>query len=174
MDFSIRTHSILIARALLALTLVAAVWGCGPSGVVAGAKAPEISVEPLSDRTKLAKLPDFKGKVVMIDFWATWCGPCRETAPKVNEFYQKYKDKGLVALAITNEARGTVESFASQAPHMVPIYLDTDNSVNEAYMVAGIPDLVIIDRKGVIRFRGHPGLTKDVEAALEAAVNEAP
>jgi peroxiredoxin len=88
------------------------------------------------------------GKVVVVNFWATWCPPCRKEMPDLGELYEKYKDQGLVVLAISDEKDGVVRSYIGQ--HKVPftILLDPGRKVNDAYAVDGIPKTFFYDRSG--------------------------
>lgn len=137
--------------------LAALLAGCGaPSGPVVGAKAPDLEVESFKEKGKFVKLSSLEGKVVLLDFWATWCGPCREAMPMVESLYRDYKDKGFEVMAISNEFRGDVEPFKATSPNTYPVYLDTDNSAWTAYEVTTIPDFVLIGKDGTIVYRGAP------------------
>lgn len=157
---------LLPAFAVAALLLVSS---CGPTvGITVGSKAPEIRVESFSEKGKLVGLP--KDKVVLIDFWATWCGPCRETAPLVSQLYRSYKDKGLEVMAISNEARGTVAEFEKEHAHDFPVYLDTDLSAWNSYGIEGIPMAYIIAKNGVIVYAGHPSNIEKMEAIIKKEI----
>ena len=125
--------------------------GCAPAGNV-GKPAPDFSVESVSQPGKMVKLSDFKGKVVLLDFWASWCGPCRELASTIDEFHTKYGPQGLEVMGISDEQRADVEAYAKEAQHGYPLYLDTKKEANQAYPGEYIPRLYVIDKEGKLAF----------------------
>jgi len=103
---------------------------------------------------KAVDLSQFKGQVVMINFWATWCGPCRQEMPLLEDIYKKYKPMGFTMLAVNVEP----DSKAAEAwlgklskPVSFPVAFDTESKVSKMYKVAGMPSTVFVDRKGNIR-----------------------
>src|SRR6188768_2330005 len=110
---------------------------------------------------KAIDLSQFKGQVVMINFWATWCGPCRQEMPLLEQLYKKYKPMGFAMLGVNVEpdSKGATE-WLKATPVTFPILFDTDSKVSKLYAVSGMPSTVIVDRKGQVRFlhRGYkPG-----------------
>jgi peroxiredoxin len=93
-------------------------------------------------------LSSLKGKVVLVNFWATWCPPCRKEMPDLNAFYARFKDQGLVILAISDEDMATVKPFIDKAGYTYPILLDPGRKVNTLYQVDGIPKSFVYDREG--------------------------
>ncbi len=93
-------------------------------------------------------LSNLKGKIVLVNFWATWCPPCRKEMPDMETLYQKYKDKGLVILAISDEDKSKVEPFIAKNKYTYPILLDPGRKVNTMFTVDGIPKSFIFDRNG--------------------------
>jgi len=121
--------------------------------VVVGKRPPPISIEQLLQAPAGAKV-DFKslaGKVVVLEFWATWCGPCIVSIPHMNELADKFKDKPVHFIAVTNENRFVVERFLGQRPLRAWIGLDTDNSMIRDYGVGSIPRAVVVDKTGTVR-----------------------
>jgi len=112
-------------------------------------KAPELVVEKW-----LSKEPDRKGKFVLIDFWATWCGPCRKAIPELNAFHKKFGDK-LVVIGISDEPAETVSSFKNPKIEYFSA-IDTKGKTKGAVEVKGIPHVLIIDPKGIVRWEGFP------------------
>jgi len=103
---------------------------------------------------KTIDLAQFRGQVVMINFWATWCGPCRQEMPLLEDIYKKYKPMGFTMLAVNVEP----DSKAAEAwlgklakPVSFPVAFDVDSKVSKAYKVAGMPSTVFVDRKGNVR-----------------------
>ncbi len=100
-----------------------------------------------------ATLSDYRGKVVLLNIWATWCNPCREEMPSMEQFYQNMKGKPFEILAASIDTRGStdVEPFAKQLGLTFPILLDADKKVNNLYQATGVPETFIIDKNGVVR-----------------------
>jgi peroxiredoxin len=111
-----------------------------------GRPAPAIRVKDLNGVSH--RLADFKGKVVLIDFWATWCPPCRKGLPETQRFYTQFRGKGLAVLTISDETKTTVQPFVRQNRFTFPVCLDPGGATNRAYKVEAIPTTVVIDRKG--------------------------
>lgn len=114
--------------------------------VVLGKLAPEINVTDL-DGVK-HKLADFKGKVVLIDFWATWCAPCRKGLPETQKLFADYGNKGLAVMTISDESKSAVVPFIRQNKFTFPVYLDPGSVTNKDYHIKSIPTIVVIDKKG--------------------------
>jgi peroxiredoxin len=95
-------------------------------------------------------LSSLKGKVVLVNFWATWCPPCRKEMPDLEFLSHKFADQGLVVLAISDEEAGTVAPFIAEHKITYPILLDAGRKVNESFHVEGIPKSFIFDRSGTL------------------------
>src|SRR3954464_13237970 len=102
---------------------------------------------------KVIDLSQFKGQVVMINFWATWCGPCRQEMPLLEDIYKKYKPMGFTMLGVNVEpdSKGAEAWLSKQKPVSFPIAFDVDSKVSKLYNVAGMPSTVFVDRKGNVR-----------------------
>ncbi len=102
---------------------------------------------------KAINLAQFKGQVVMINFWATWCGPCRQEMPLLEDIYKKYKAMGFTMLGVNVEpdSAGAEAWLSKQKSVSFPIAFDTDSKVSKLYKVAGMPSTVFVDRKGNVR-----------------------
>ncbi|MBS1715944.1 MAG: redoxin domain-containing protein [Armatimonadetes bacterium] len=111
-----------------------------------GKPAPNFKLTGMDGKT--VNLSDLKGKVVLIDFWATWCGPCREGLPVTDKLHKEFASKGLQVLAVSDEEKPTVDKFVKDNGYSFPVFLDTDRSANTTYKIEGIPTLVIIDKNG--------------------------
>lgn len=118
------------------------------SGLQAGVKAPDFEIKTLTGET--VKLSQFKGKKVMLNFWATWCPPCKEEIPEMEQFYRENKDD-IVILAVNVDPQYDVQRFANEMGMTIPILLDEDDSVNKRYQILTIPTTYFIDAKGIIR-----------------------
>lgn len=98
-------------------------------------------------------LADLKGQVVMINFWASWCGPCRQEFPALDAIYAKYKPMGFTLVAINVESeKADAEKFLAATPASFPILFDPDNKVSGSYGVSAMPTTVLVDRQGRVRW----------------------
>lgn len=93
-------------------------------------------------------LRDLKGKVVLVNFWATWCAPCRKEMPDLDALYKRFKDQGLVILAIDDEEVAKITPFLKDKPVSYTVLLDTGRKVNDLFRIDGIPKSFIYDRDG--------------------------
>ncbi|MEY2195562.1 redoxin domain-containing protein [Neobacillus sp. BF23-41] len=117
-------------------------------GLAIGAKAPDFELKTLTGET--VKLSNLKGKKVMLNFWATWCPPCKAEMPAMEQFSKKM-EKDIVILAINIDPQLDVQGFVDENKITFPIPLDADDKVNETYQVLSIPTTYFIDSKGVIQ-----------------------
>jgi peroxiredoxin len=106
----------------------------------------DFTLTELSGKTWTLK--EQRGKVVVLNFWATWCPPCRKEMPDLETLYQQFKDQGLVILAISDEDAGKVKPFVAQQKVTYPILLDPGRKVNELFQIEGIPKTFVYDRNG--------------------------
>jgi thiol-disulfide isomerase/thioredoxin len=107
---------------------------------------------------KPVSLDQYKGQVVMINFWATWCGPCRTEMPLLEKLHAKYKPMGFTMIGVNVEPDSSLAAtWLASTPVSFPILFDTKSEVSKLYSVAGMPSTVIIDRKGNLRWlhRGY-------------------
>lgn len=97
-------------------------------------------------------LSQYKGQVVMINFWASWCGPCRQEMPLLESMYKKYQPLGFTLIGVNVEPdQKDAESFLKQTPVTFPVLFDAKSKVSGLYNVQGMPTTVFIDRKGKVR-----------------------
>lgn len=115
-----------------------------------GSPAPDFNFPTLKGGQ--AKLSDYRGKVVLINVWATWCNPCREEMPSMERLYQNMKGQPFEILAVSIDVRGAtdVEPFAKQLALTFPILLDTDKKITGLYHTTGQPESFIVDKNGVV------------------------
>jgi len=160
-EVPIRRRTIYVSLIVLGIIIVAIAgsWYLQQSRGT-GTLAPDFSLTDLNGDA--FRLSDFKGKVVVIDFMATWCGPCRQQLPHLKVIWEKedYGDK-IVLMSIDidpTESAETLRSFAQGFPYATWIWARDTANLGQAYQVAGIPKTVIIDQDGHIRFT-HTGVT---------------
>jgi thiol-disulfide isomerase/thioredoxin len=112
-----------------------------------------------------------KGKVVMIDFWAHWCGPCRAATPHIKDLLSKYGPKGLVVIAVhSDKNREKMLEVAKQLGMNWPVLFDPDSKVMKAFGGDSYPDYYFVDRKGVLRFADLAN--REIDRAVEMLIAE--
>jgi thiol-disulfide isomerase/thioredoxin len=139
-----------------------------------GKPAPEIALKNLDGKD--LKLSDFKGKVVVVDNWATWCPPCRESLPHLQKVSadKTLSDKGLVVWAVDiKEDKDTVSKFLKENKYSFNVLMDEKGDMLKNYFISGIPTTMIIGRDGTVKdaFVGYGG--EDSAKALDEAINKA-
>lgn len=136
-----------------------------------GREAPQFELEQL-DGDKVS-LKSHRGKeIVILDMWATWCGPCVKELPVLTEVADEYREKGVVTYAVNQqEDRETIEEFVKESELTLPVLLDSENEVGDAYRVSGIPMLVIVGKDGTIQSI-HVGYSSNLRKLLERELDE--
>ncbi|TAL09617.1 MAG: TlpA family protein disulfide reductase [Nitrospirae bacterium] len=136
----------------LAFTSVVLLGLLGMAGrpPLVGGPAPEITLKDLQGQE--VRLSDLRGKIVLLNFWATWCKPCKEEMPAMQASYDKLRGQGLVVLAV-NELEDTekVIEHVRKHGHTFPVVMDHDNHVANRYGVVGLPASFLVDRQGIVR-----------------------
>jgi thiol-disulfide isomerase/thioredoxin len=116
------------------------------------------------------KLSDLKGHVVYLDFWASWCGPCRQSFPWMNEMTNKYKEQGLVVLAINlDNHRAKADSFLQHMPADFAVDYDPDGNIALEYDLKGMPSSFIIDQDGEL-ISSHQGFSPKTKTQIESEI----
>ena len=122
------------------------------------------------------RLSQYKGQVVMVNFWATWCGPCQQEMPLLDQMYKKYKPAGFTLIGVNVDKEAPpVKELLARKPVSFPVLLDPANQVSKAYHVDEMPSSVIIDRKGEIRYihRGYkPGDENEYQDRIRQLIRE--
>ncbi len=121
-----------------------------PRVVAVGSVAPDFTLENMQGEK--VSLSQFRGKVVIVNFWATWCPPCRTEMPSMEVLHETFKDDGLILLAINVEQSGAkvVAEFLKESPYSFPILLDEQNQTQNSYTVFQYPTSFIVDRNGIV------------------------
>jgi cytochrome c biogenesis protein CcmG/thiol:disulfide interchange protein DsbE len=139
----------------LSLLLLVSLLGCANQGKqifaksYLGKKAPDLVVEKW-----LTPQPDTKAKFVLVDFWATWCPPCRRAIPELNAFQKKFADK-LVVIGISDETEEDVRKLKEPQIHYA-VAIDTQSRTKNEVQVRGIPHVILMDPSGIVRWEGYP------------------
>ena len=122
------------------------------------------------------KLSEYRGDVVMINFWASWCGPCRQEMPLLEELYKKYSDLGFTLLAVNvEEDSSKADGLLREIPVTFPVLFDNTNKVTKLYNVVAMPSTVIVDRDGNIRYihKGYlPGYEDEYQKQVKELIRE--
>jgi cytochrome c biogenesis protein CcmG/thiol:disulfide interchange protein DsbE len=152
-------------RGLMALLLVLGVTWIGfsrvsgqeamarsqrPPAPQVGFAAPDFTLETQDGGT--ISLADLRGQVVLVNFWATWCPPCRAEMPDIQQVYDRYREQGFTVLAVNQQEGGAqVAPFVDQMGLTFPILMDRDGSVSARYRVNGLPSTFFVDRAGIVQ-----------------------
>lgn len=133
------------------------------TGATAGtAQAPDFTLK--SDDGANLKLSELRGEVVLINFWASWCGPCRQEMPLLSELHDKYKEMGFTVLGVNvEEDSSQARKLLQDMPVSFPVLFDNDSTVSRQYEVVAMPSTVLVDRDGNMRYL-HKGYKPGEEA----------
>lgn len=168
-----RITSSLFISLLAALLTLSAGTALAKGKKVSG-KAKDFTLS--SNTGKNIRLSDLKGKVVMINFWASWCGPCRQEFPLLDDMYKRYQPAGFELLGVNIEPKKKdADKLLKQIPVTFPILYDTEQKVSEMYDVSAMPTTILIDKNGKMRYlaKGYkPGYEKDYKEQVKALLKE--
>ena len=140
----LNTRSVL----LLLIATLALLAARANAGWKVGDSLPDLAAHKLE-----GKLPELKGKVVLVDFWASWCVPCAKSFPAMDELYHKYKDRGLVVVAVSvDDKAADMEKFLKKHSASFTVVRDAAHSLVAAADVSTMPTAFIVDREGKVRF----------------------
>jgi peroxiredoxin len=140
---------------LLFVVLLLGSAGCSrheekPTQAVEGSTAPDFTLKDLGGKD--VRLSDLRGKIVVLNFWATWCPPCREEIPSMMRLNQAMTGKQFQMLAVSQDEGGkeAIETYFSKSSNNLPALIDNDQKIGKRYGLTGVPETFIIDKKGVI------------------------
>jgi peroxiredoxin len=161
----LRSFSVLVVGGLVAsLALAGAAAGPAPGFTLESRDGGSVSLE------------DLRGQVVMINFWATWCGPCRQEMPHLEALHQRYSGLGFTLLGVNVEDnREGATKFLEETPVTFPILFDPKNEVSKLYDVVAMPSTVMVGRDGTMRFIHHgykPGYEGEYQTQVRALLRE--
>lgn len=139
------------------------------STVLAADPAPDFKLASAKGMVELGKL---RGKVVYVDFWASWCTPCRKSFPWMNELNKKYKDQGLEVVAVNlDKSREPIDEFLAKTPAEFTIAYDPSGTAASNYKVSGMPSSYLIDRNGQLEV-SHIGFRDKDKEEMESKIKE--
>jgi len=176
METSLSRHSARAAARVLfaagwalALIAVAAVPPPALAQVGTGARAPELGLSDINGHA--LRISSLRGKVVVVDFWASWCGPCRESFPFWNRLQSRYGSQGLVVVGVSvDRDMSNVRTFLRRNPAQFRVVHDPGHAIADRYRPATMPSTFIVDKRGVVRFV-HRGFrssdTRDLESQIQ-------
>jgi peroxiredoxin len=135
-----------------------------------GSLAPDFTLHSVGGPN--LRLGEQRGQVVLVNFWASWCGPCREEMPQLNRLYDKYRGAGLVMLGVNvDEDPAKAAAVAAQLGVRFPVLLDSDKQVSGRYELSAMPSTVLIDRNGKVRFL-HKGFREGYAQLYEQQIRD--
>ncbi len=158
-----------ITFVLVAIALVSS----ATQGAEPGDYAPEVSLPALANGSDMISLEDYRGQVVYLDFWASWCGPCRLSFPELERLYQGLRSQGFTVLAVNvDEASELAFEFLQKYPASFPVLHDPVGDTPRRYGIKGMPTAFILDREGRVLYV-HEGFRKGDGQEIERLLTEA-
>jgi peroxiredoxin len=157
-----------IARTFVAVAALAA--GIAQAALSPNAPAPDFTLKSLQGPN--LRLAEQRGRVVLVNFWATWCGPCKQEMPHLNRLYDKYRTSGFVLLGVNvDENPQLAAGTATRMGLRFPVLFDADKTVSRLYDLQSMPATVLIDRDGKVRFL-HRGYRDGLEESYDRQIRE--
>jgi peroxiredoxin len=155
-------HRLLAAVALVACTAAVA--------TEPGTPAPEVAIPRLDAPSQTFSLASLKGKVVYVDFWASWCVPCRLSMPALDALYRRNAERGFAVVGVNKDTSAAdAERFLKRVAVTFPLASDAKDAAARAFDVKAMPSGYLVDRKGVVR-NVHRGFTQETAAELEREI----
>ncbi len=155
---------------LLGLAALAVAGSGAGAAVTPSGGAPDFTLPSLTGPN--LRLQEQRGRVVMINFWATWCGPCRVEMPHLSRLYEKYRGSGFTVLAVNiDEDPNKAASLANQLGMRFPVLLDADKKVSRLYDLSTMPSTILVDRDGRVRYV-HRGYHDGYENTYDQQIRE--
>ena len=154
----------------VALYVLALVLSAPAAALEEGARVPLLSAPSLDPPGQAVALQSFKGRVVYVDFWASWCVPCRLSMPALDALYRKHGPRGFAVVGFNKDVSpADAKRFLARVPVSFALAQDGDDAAARAFEVKAMPSGYLIDRRGVIR-RVHRGFTAETAASLEREI----
>jgi len=157
-----------------AIGLAALLVGMSAMADIDKSAAPDFTLKSSSGEN--LRLSEFRGEVVMINFWASWCGPCRQEMPLLDELYSQYKPMGFTILGVNvEEDPAQAKQMLKATPVNFPVLFDNQSEVSKLYNVVAMPSTVLVDRDGNVRYlhQGYkPGFEDTYQQQVRALIRE--
>jgi peroxiredoxin len=161
-------------KAVYAFGLATMLAGATATAEIDRGAAPDFALK--SSNGENLRLSEFRGDVVMINFWASWCGPCRQEMPLLDELYNEYKPLGFTILGVNVEEDSTqAKQLLKELPVDFPVLFDNQSKVSRLYDVVAMPSTVLVDRDGNVRYlhKGYkPGYENAYQEQVRALIRE--
>lgn len=165
----------MISKLTVLITLMLVVLNQNAYAVNIGANLPECVLEAMDNKQSL-NLSQYKGRVLYVDFWASWCGPCVKSFPFLNQMHEQLKGQGLQIVGVNlDENADDAKGFLAKYPASFTVLADTSKQCAKDFDVKAMPSSYIIDRKGLvhhIHLGFRPGEAKELRAVVEKLLNE--
>jgi len=162
------------AVAISSLLMCSLFFTHGANALSLGQAAPDFTLKSMAGKN--LNLAEQRGNIIVINFWASWCGPCRKEMPVLQKFYDKYQDLGVSVWGVNVEQENQAgRDFLADLDLKFPILFDDTNTISAKYQVEAMPTTVIIDRDGLVRyaFQGYkPGYEKKYAKAIKKLIRE--
>jgi peroxiredoxin len=167
MDSISSTRSFNVRRSLLGAALGLGAGVCS-AALTTAAPAPDFTLRSMDGQN--LRLGEQRGRVVMVNFWATWCGPCRQEMPHLNRLYEKYRTSGFVLFGVNvDEDTRNAAAVATKMGLKFPVLPDADKKVSKQYDLSAMPSTVLIDRDGKVR-HVHRGYREGFETMYDQQI----
>jgi thiol-disulfide isomerase/thioredoxin len=154
----------------LALAVLALIVSGSSAAIEAGAPVSPLAMPRLEEPAQSISLGELRGSVVYVDFWASWCVPCRLSMPALDSLYRRHRDRGFAVVGINKDvASADAERFLKRVNVTFPLVRDAEDRAARAFDVKAMPSGYLIDRKGIVR-RVHRGFTSETAAVLEQEI----
>ena len=152
------------------LALLATFLATHVAAVEAGAPAPALAMAALEEGGQTVTMAQLKGSVVYVDFWASWCVPCRLSMPALDDLYRRNKARGLAVVGVNKDAKpADAQRFLAKVPVTFALVQDGGDAAARGFDVKAMPSGYLVDRKGIVR-HVHRGFTAETAAALEREI----
>jgi peroxiredoxin len=159
-----------LAKCAVALGTMVAVTAVTAALPAAGQAAPDFTLKSASGQN--LRLRELRGEVVLINFWASWCGPCRQEMPLLNKIHEQYRKAGFTLLGVNiDDDPAAARDMARKLGVAFPVLLDTDKRVSKLYDVDTMPATLLVDRNGKVRYV-HRGYRPGLEVTYQNQIRE--